>query len=92
MAVFRIPCALREHCGGQAEVQVAAADLAAAIAELEARYPACGDRIAGRDGHLREFVRVFVNDHEVPVEGGSALSLAAGDEISILPSVCGGGR
>ncbi|HEX6548736.1 MAG TPA: MoaD/ThiS family protein [Candidatus Dormibacteraeota bacterium] len=90
MAVFRIPSALREHCGGQAVVHVRASDLAGALAELEALYPACRDRIVLGDGHLREFVRIFVNDHEVPVEGGQLLAVAADDEISILPSVCGG--
>ncbi len=45
MALIRIPCSLREHCGGQSEVRVEADDLAMALATLENRYPGCRDRI-----------------------------------------------
>lgn len=90
MAVFRIPCSLREHCGGHSEVRVSAADLAHALDEFEGRFPACRARITDGDGQLREFVRVFVNEREVPVEGGLQVALLPEDAISILPAVCGG--
>ncbi len=90
MALIRIPCSLREHCGGQSEVRVDAGDLAGALEELETRFPECRDRITDGAGHLREFVRVFVNDHEVAAEGGVAVALRPDDAISILPAVCGG--
>ena len=90
MARIRIPCSLREHCGGHSEVEVDSADLAAALEELETRYPDCRERITDGTGHLREFVRLFVNEREVSVEGGTAVALRPGDAISILPAVCGG--
>ena len=90
MALIRIPCSLREHCGGHSEVRVDADDVAGALEELEDRYPGCRERITDGSGHLREFVRLLVNEHEVPVEGGLALAVRADDAISILPAVCGG--
>ena len=89
MALIRIPCSLREHCGGHSEVRVEADDLAGALAALEARYPECRERITDTSGHLREFVRLLVNEHEVPAEGGLALAVRGEDAISILPA-CGG--
>jgi sulfur-carrier protein len=90
MAVFRIPCSLRDACGGAAEVRAEGADLDAALHDLEARYPGLRTRLADREGHLREFVRVFVNDHPVDTHDGLGMSLAAEDAVSILPAVCGG--
>jgi molybdopterin converting factor small subunit len=90
MALIRIPCSLREHCGGQSEVRVEADDLAMALASLETRYPGCRDRIEDPAGGLREFVRLFLNDDEVQLDAGHPLRLHESDQISILPAVCGG--
>jgi molybdopterin synthase sulfur carrier subunit len=90
MALIRIPCSLREHCGGQSEVRVEADDLAMALATLENRYPGCRDRLEDPAGGLREFVRLFLNDDEVELDATRPVHLAAGDEVSILPAVCGG--
>ena len=88
MAVFRIPCSLRDTCGGASEVRAAGADLDSALHDLEARYPALRAKLADRDGHLREFVRLTVNDHLVD-ESGLAMPLGEDDSVSILPAVCG---
>jgi molybdopterin synthase sulfur carrier subunit len=90
MAIFRIPCSLRDACGGASEVRATGADLNAALHDLEARYPALQTRLADSEGNLREFVRLFVND--LPIEVGSRLStpLQEDDAVSILPAVCGG--
>lgn len=90
MAVFRIPSSLRDHCGGQSEVRVAAGDLAGALDELELRYPACRVRLTDGAGRLREFVRLFVNEREVPVREGLTVQLRPEDAVSILPAACGG--
>ena len=90
MAVFRIPSSLRDACGGAAEVRAVGGDLDSALHDLEARYPGLRDRLADREGHLREFVRLFVNHHPVDVEGALDLPLREDDAVSILPAVCGG--
>lgn len=90
MPVFRIPCSLREACGGATEVRAEGADLDAALHDLESRYPGLRTRLADREGHLREFVRLIVNDQPVDIEHGLSRPLAEDDSISILPAVCGG--
>ena len=90
MALIRIPCSLREHCGGQSEVRVEADDLVAALVSLEARYPECRERIEDGAGHLREFVRLFLNDHEIELDREHPVPLRESDAVSILPAVCGG--
>ena len=90
MALIRIPCSLREHCGGQSEVRVEADDLGTALASLETRYPGCRERIEDPSGRLREFVRLFLNDHEVQLDREHPVRLRESDAISILPAVCGG--
>jgi molybdopterin converting factor small subunit len=74
MVSFRIPCALRQHTGGQERVTVEAADLAAALQELTDRYPECARRVLDGDGQIREWVRI----------------LPDGEAMSILPAVAGG--
>lgn len=90
MAVFRIPCSLRDACGGASEVRAQGADLDAALHDLEARYPGLRSRLADSQGRLREFVRLFVNDRPVEVDSGLGLALADDDAVSILPAACGG--
>ena len=90
MAVFRIPCSLRDACGGASEVHAQGADLDAALHDLESRYPGLRNRLADPSGHLREFVRLFVNDRPVEVESGLGVALADDDAVSILPAACGG--
>jgi len=90
MALIRIPSSLREHCGGQSEIRVEADDLGAALATLEARYPGCRARIEDPSGRLREFVRLFLNDHEVQLDREHPLHLRESDAVSIVPAVCGG--
>ncbi len=90
MAVFRIPCSLRDACGGASEVRAEGADLDAALQDLEARFPALRARLANPDGNLREFVRLFVNDLPIEVESRLSMPLHEDDAVSILPAVCGG--
>ncbi len=74
MAIFGIPCSLREHTAGQSTVAVEADDLAAALKQLAELHPACAERLLDAGGNLREWVRV----------------LQDGREISIVPAVSGG--
>jgi molybdopterin converting factor small subunit len=71
-------------------IEVEAASVAAAIAEIQRGYPGCGVRIARADGRPREFVRIYVNGLPGCVCDQPDLRLEPGDTISILPSVPGG--
>ncbi len=86
----RIPTPLRAATDGVAEVALDSPDVAAAIGELEQRYPAIKGRIRGDDGALRRFVNLYVNGEDVRFLSGLQTELNAGDELSIIPAVAGG--
>ncbi|HSS93495.1 MAG TPA: ubiquitin-like small modifier protein 1 [Candidatus Dormibacteraeota bacterium] len=90
MPQFRIPGPLRRLADGQMTVVVEATDLGTAIEALDKRYPGFRDRLLDRDGQLRQFVNVYLNDEDVRLGAGLKAKVAEKDEISIVPAVAGG--
>ena len=90
MTTIRIPGPLRTLSGGEAAVEVKAADLRTAIDQLDSRYPGFRDRLLDPEGNLRQFVNVYLNDEDVRFEGGLDTKLQEKDEVSIIPAVAGG--
>jgi sulfur-carrier protein len=88
--LFRIPGPLRNLSGGEATVPVEAADLRAAIDQLDARYPGFKGRLLDDDGEPRQFVNLFLNDEDVRLGRGLDSPLGDTDEIAIVPAVAGG--
>jgi molybdopterin synthase sulfur carrier subunit len=87
----RIPTPLRKLTN---ELDVVPADggtLSAAIEGLESAYPGLKERICDERGDIRRFVNIYVNGEDVRFLSGLETSLKAGDEISIVPAVAGGG-
>jgi len=87
---FRIPGPLRNLSGGEATVQVQAADLRDAIEQLDARFPGFKGRLLDDDGQPRQFVNLFLNDEDVRLGKGLDSPLSEKDEIAIVPAVAGG--
>jgi molybdopterin synthase sulfur carrier subunit len=88
----RIPAPLRSVTGGEAEVDVDGASVADALGALEGRFPDLAPRLRDESGELRRFVNLYVNGEDIRFLSGLATSLAAGDEMSIIPAVAGGAR
>jgi molybdopterin synthase sulfur carrier subunit len=86
----KVPTILRTYTGGSAEVTVAGATLAEAIADLDAQYPGIGARVLDDDGRLRRFVNVYVNDDDVRFLEDLATPTPDGTNVSIIPAVAGG--
>ncbi len=85
-----LPYALREYTRGADKVEVVAADLAEAIAQLNGRFPGLAYRILDDQGRLRRYVHAFVNDEAVSRQAPEEVPLRDGDVVTILPSVAGG--
>jgi sulfur-carrier protein len=85
-----VPYPLRELTKGAGTVEIRANDLAAAIDELNRRFPGMAYRILDDQGRLRRFVNAFVNDEPVSDRPPREVPLHPGDEVTILPSVAGG--
>jgi sulfur-carrier protein len=86
----RIPTPLRKLTNGEELVEVSAADIGAAIVELQSRYPGIKERLVGDDGEVRRFVNVYVNEEDIRFLQNQQTPLKDGDEVSIIPAIAGG--
>ena len=90
MATIRIPTPMRRYTNGERLVTVAAATLAAAVDELDRRFPGLRERLVDADGRLHHFVNVFVDEEDVRLLQGLATPLGDRTEVSIIPAMAGG--
>src|SRR5690606_31516018 len=87
---IHLPATLRAVAGSDA-VSVSAATIEQAIDALIALHPRLRRHLFAEDGELRGYVNIFLNEEELrTLPAGAATPLAAGDVITILPSVAGG--
>ena len=86
----RIPTPLRKLTHDEEIVQVGAATVGAAIAELQSRYPGIKERLTDDAGNVRRFVNVYVNEEDIRFLKNQETMLKDGDEISIIPAIAGG--
>lgn len=86
----RIPTPLRKLTNNEELVTVTAADVGAAIAELQSRYPGIKERLLDEQGVVRRFVNVYVNEEDIRFLQNQQTPLKDGDEISIIPAIAGG--
>lgn len=91
MATIRIPTPMRRYTNGERLVTVAAATLAAAVDELDRRFPGLRERLLDGEGRLHHFVNVFVDEEDVRLLEGLATPLGDGTEVAIIPAMAGGG-
>jgi molybdopterin synthase sulfur carrier subunit len=91
MAVLvRIPTPLRSLTKGQAEVQVAADNVADLIEDLEKQFPGIKERLVDEGGEVRRFINFYINEEDVRFLQGSQTAIKAGDQVSIVPAIAGG--
>jgi molybdopterin converting factor small subunit len=84
-----IPRELRSLCGGQSQLCVVARDVHGLLAEIARQHPQVHVSICDERGEPRPHINVFVNDQFV-ARSELDISLAAGDQVTILPAVSGG--
>lgn len=87
---IRIPTPLRSATDGQRAVEVEGHTVDEALRALVDRYPELADNLYNEEDTLRQFVNVYVGDDDVRFGDGVDTALAAGDEVSIVPSIAGG--
>ena len=90
MAKVRIPTPLRKLTNNEELVEVNANSVAAAILELQSRYPGIKERLVDDTGAIRRFVNVYVNEEDIRFLQNQETPLKPADEISIIPAIAGG--
>jgi molybdopterin converting factor small subunit len=90
MTVLRIPTPLRAYTGGQSEVNVSGANIAEALTDLTAQFPAIKPHLFNEGGNLRPFVNLFVGEHNIKDLQGVDTPIKDGDKVMLIPSIAGG--
>ncbi|EEF58279.1 MoaD/ThiS family protein [Pedosphaera parvula] len=86
----RIPTPLRKLTNNEELVEVDAATIGAAFAELQTKFPGIKERLIDESGEVRRFVNVYVNEEDIRFLQNQQTPLKDGDEISIIPAIAGG--
>ena len=92
MPKIHIPTPLRQYAGKQPAVEVQGATVGEALSGLVTQHPDLRRHLYTEEGKLRAFVNVYLNDEDVRYLQKEATAVAAGDNISIVPSIAGGNQ
>ncbi len=86
-----IPTPFRRATANQDRVEVEAGDVKELLDALERRFEGLRGLVRGESGDVHHHVNVYVNGEEISRLQGQATALRAGDEVSIIPALAGGG-
>lgn len=87
---IRIPTVLRKFVGGSTSVEVSGDNVLEAIRNLTSAHPELESQLFTKDGSLRSFVNIYVDDEDVRHHEGTETGLKGGEVLSIVPAVAGG--
>lgn len=90
MAKILIPTPLRQFTGGADTVEATGATVGEVLGALTTAHPALKKNLYNDEGKLRSFVNIYVNDEDIRYLSKEATDVAAGDTVSIIPSIAGG--
>lgn len=86
----RIPTPLQKLTKDKQEVEVKAQDISTLIEDLEKNFPGIKQRLCDKDGKLRRFINIYVNEEDIRFLKMDKTPLKDGDEVSIIPAIAGG--
>jgi len=90
MPTVRVPTALRTFTNGAADVDLTAATVRDALAELDRKHPGIAARVLDGHGAVKPFIRIFVGADDIGSLAGLDTKLGERDEIAIIPAIAGG--
>ncbi len=90
MAKVLIPTPLRQYVDKKDTVEAAGATVGEVLGALTTQYPDLRKNLYTDEGKLRSFVNVYVNDEDIRYMSKDATAVAAGDTVTIVPSIAGG--
>jgi molybdopterin converting factor small subunit len=90
MAKVLIPTPLRQFAEKKDSVELAGSTVGEVLAALTTQFPDLRKQIYNDEGKLRSFVNVYLNDDDIRYLQKDATAVAAGDTLSIVPSIAGG--
>ena len=90
MPTIRIPSALRNLTGGEADIVVEAETVRDALVELDRRHPGVATRVLDAASSVKPYVRIFVGADDIGALAGLDTRVGERDEIAIVPAIAGG--
>ena len=90
MAKVLIPTPLRQFADKHDSVDLAGATVGEVLASLTQKFPDLRKQLFNDEGKMRSFVNVYLNDDDIRYLQKDATPVAAGDTLSIVPSIAGG--
>jgi sulfur-carrier protein len=90
MSTVWIPPVLRASAGGAKQLDLAGGTVGEVIDALISAHPSLESQIRTPDGGLNRFVNVYVNGQDIRYLGGESTTVAAADEVRLLPAMAGG--
>ncbi len=81
---------LKKLLDNQPVIEVSGETVCDVINKLRAHYPRFAERMLEKDGSVRRFVNVYVNEEDIRFLQNQQTTLRDGDEIRIIPSIAGG--
>jgi adenylyltransferase/sulfurtransferase len=90
MAKVLIPTPLRQFVEKKDTVELTGSTVGEVLTALTTQFPDLRKQIYNDEGKLRSFVNVYLNDDDIRYLQKDATAVAAGDTLSIVPSIAGG--
>jgi molybdopterin converting factor small subunit len=87
-----IPTPLRPYPETKDAVDADGATVGELLADLTTKHSGLKGHLFNEQGKLRSFVNVYLNDEDIRYLQKEETKVAAGDTLSIIPSVAGGLR
>ncbi len=85
-----IPTPLRQYAEKKSTVEVSAATVGEALAQLTKAHPDLKKHLFNDAGQLRAFVNIYLNDEDVRYLAKDQTPVSSTDTLSIVPSIAGG--
>lgn len=83
---LRLPSTLSAYSGGKSQIALQANTVEELLALLAQQHPKVWERLCTPEGHVREHVKMFVNNELISGPHGLNIALKPGQEIIVLPA------
>ena len=87
---IHLPNVLARLTDGSRSVPAEGRTVGEVVDRIAARYPGLGERLRDPEGHLYQFVTIYLNDEDIRLAQGFETPVAEGDELTVVPAVAGG--
>ena len=84
--MLRLPSTLSAYSGGKSQLPLRADTIEQLLAVLEFKCPLVWERLCNEHGHVRDHIKIFVNNELIMGIDGLKTLLKPGQEVIVLPS------